>query len=88
MSATTGDGIHVRVCCKDWERLRSTVRMPMESNGEQEDATLGCVVDFPALMPGQWAFLQPELDRAAILYDYIDHAVGEPRWVRQLTTCR
>ena len=88
MSATTGDGIHVRVCCKDWERLRSTVRMPMESNGEQEDATLGCVVDFPALTPGQWQFLQPELDRAAILYDYIDHAVGEPRWVRQLTTCR
>ena len=88
MSTAAGDGIHVRVCCKDWERLRSTVRMPMESNGEQEDASLGCVVDFPGLTPGQWLFLQPELDRAAIPYDYIDHALEEPRWVRQLTSCR
>lgn len=88
MSSSTGDGIHVRVCCKDWERLRSTVRMPMESNGEREDDTLGCVVDFAALTPGQWNFLQPELDRAAIPYDYIDYALEEPRWVHQLTTCR
>ncbi len=87
MSITTGNGVHVRVCSKDWERLRSTIRMPLESNGEQKDDSLGLVVDFPALTPDQWEFLQPELDRAAIPYDYIDYALEEPRWVCQLTSC-
>ena len=82
------DTIHVRVCCRDWDNVRSTVRMPMESSAEREDAALGCVVDFPGLTVGQWDFLRPELDRLASAYDYIDHTSGDAQWVTRLTSCR
>ena len=82
------DTIHVRVCCRDWETVRSTVRLPMESSAEREDATLGCVVDFSGLTAGQWDFLRPELDRLAIPYDFIDYTGDDAQWVTRLTSCR
>jgi hypothetical protein len=83
-----GDTVHVRVCCDQWKVLRSTIRFPMESSGEEEDGELGCVVDFKGLTVGQWQFLQPELMRADIPYDYINYSLDEPHWVRKLQSCR
>ncbi len=81
------DMVQVRVCCKDWDTLRSTVRMPFDSLGKQQHETLGCVVEFPALTQDQWAFLRPELDRMAIPYDYLEHSSPDARWVSKLTSC-
>ncbi|GAC1428781.1 MAG: hypothetical protein NVSMB6_28430 [Burkholderiaceae bacterium] len=78
-----GDTVQLRVLCADWETVRSTVRMPLESSGEQHHETLGCVVDFPGLTHGQWNFLRPELDRLGIRYNYLDHSANA-EWVRQL----
>ena len=83
-----GDTVHVRVCCKGWSTLRSTIRFPLESSGEEEEGIQGCVVDFKGLTVGQWRFLQPELMRADILYDHIDYSLDEPHWVRGLESCR
>ena len=81
------DTVQVRVCCKDWETVRSTVRMPFDTLGEQQHETLGCVVEFPALTRDQWLFLRPELERMAVPYDYLDHSAADARWVNQLTSC-
>ena len=79
--------VDVRLCCKDWEAVRSTVRLPFDALGEEQDETLGCIVEFPALTHDQWAFLRPELDRMAIPYDYIAYAGVDAAWVRTLTSC-
>lgn len=79
--------VHVRICCKDWELVRSTIRLPLDSSGEQQHASLGCVVDFPGLTLDQWAFLRPELDRVSIAYDYIAHTSDDAQWVNRLTSC-
>ena len=88
MSTAMGDTVHVRVCCSEWKALRSTIRFPMESSSEEEDSALGCVVDFKSLTVSQWHFLQPELMRADIPYDYIDYSLDEPHWTRKLQSCR
>ena len=81
------DTVDVRLCCKDWDMVRSTVRLPFDALGEQQHETLGCVVEFPALTHDQWAFLQPELDRMGILYDHLDHAGVDAGWVNKLVSC-
>jgi hypothetical protein len=82
------DTVHLRVRCNDWESVRSTVRMPLESNAEEQHETLGCIMNFPALTSGQWEFLKPELDRLGIAYDYLDHARADAQWVLRLTAQR
>jgi hypothetical protein len=78
------DKIHVRLRSRDWEAVRSTVRMPLESCEGDVDEALSDMVDFPALTIGQWDFLRPELDRLGIQYDYINYSVASARWVTQL----
>lgn len=80
--------VHLRMRCNDWESVRSTVRMPLDSDAEEQHETLGCIMNFPALTTGQWEFLRPELDRLGIVYDYLDHSRDDAQWVVRMTEQR
>ena len=80
--------VHLRMRCNDWESVRSTVRMPLDSSAEEQHETLGCITNFPALSHGQWEFLRPELDRLGIVYDYLDHSRADAEWVLRMAAQR